>query len=173
MKKARKKRSKQIVVTETEPETAITAFAQDITEPETAVTAFAQDITEPETVAEIAAAELPDAPVPGAHELTETATAAEMIDAPVPGANELTESVLDDLVQSEPVLDALLLTEGEEEKTSAPVVVKPALGRAVGKPSGFGKKTRSINELCVVECDKEKKTRGKMKKTSGKKRQKI
>jgi hypothetical protein len=51
--------------------------------------------------------------------------------------------------------------------------VKHALGSAVGKPSGCDKKTKSINQLCAVEVQKEKKSSGKKdKKFSSKKRQK-
>ena len=45
--------------------------------------------------------------------------------------------------------------------------VKEVLGRAVGRPSGYGKKRKSINLLCVVEKPSGKKE----KKSSCKKRQ--
>ena len=76
-------------------------------------------------------------PVFEAHEQTET----------VLDAQELTEPILHLGEQTAPVLDL-----GEQNEP---------LGRAVGRPSGFGKKRKSINKLCALEVEKQKKPSGK------------
>ena len=75
-----------------------------------------------------------------------------------------TEPVLDARDQTEPVLDLAVV---QVEPGVADVVQNEPLGRAVGRPSGFGKKRRSINKLLAVQVEKEKKPSG----ARGKKRQ--
>ena len=74
------------------------------------------------------------------------------------------EPVLDLAVQDEPVLDLAVV---QTEPDVADVVQNEPLGRAVGRPSGFGKKRKSINKLLAVQVEKEKKPSG----ARGKKRQ--
>lgn len=83
---------------------------------------------------------------------------------PVLDAREQTEPVLDLAVQAEPVLDLAVV---QTEPDVADVVQNEPLGRAVGRPSGFGKKRKSINKLLAVQVEKEKKPSG----ARGKKRQ--
>ena len=74
------------------------------------------------------------------------------------------EPVLDLAVQAEPVLDLAVV---QTEPDVADVVQNEPLGHAVGRPSGFGKKRKSINKLLAVQVEKEKKPSG----ARGKKRQ--
>ena len=79
---------------------------------------------------------------------------------------------LDLVVQIEPDLAVVVQTEQDPDVEEVQQV-KEVLGRAVGKPTGCGKKTKSINKLCAAEVDKDKKSSGeKEKKLSGKKRPK-
>jgi hypothetical protein len=77
-----------------------------------------------------------------------------------------------DLVQTEQVQPLDLIVQTDPDPCVEEVQqVKQVLGRVVGKPTGCGKKTKSINKLCAAEVDKDKKSRGKKeKKLSGKKR---
>ncbi|KAE8802946.1 hypothetical protein D1007_21301 [Hordeum vulgare] len=77
-----------------------------------------------------------------------------------------TEPVLELVVQTEPVLELVVQSEIVAEVEEV-YQVKHAevLGRAVGRPTDPGKKTRSINKLYAVEGEN-------TKKSSGKKRQK-
>jgi hypothetical protein len=80
----------------------------------------------------------------------------------VPALELHTQPILDLVVQSEPDVAV------EEVQQ-----VKQVLGRAVGRPSGYGKKRKIINMLCAVEAEKEMKASGKKeKKSSCKKKQK-
>ena len=96
---------------------------------------------------------------------------------------EQTESVLEALVQNETVQKAVVQTESVPDLDLQAVAqfepdcaveevqqVKQALGRAVGRPTGYGKKKKSINLLCAVKVEKDKKASGKKdKKSSAKK----
>ncbi|KAE8800243.1 hypothetical protein D1007_24232 [Hordeum vulgare] len=77
-----------------------------------------------------------------------------------------TELVVELVVQTEPVLELVMQSEivAEVEEVHQ-VKYAEVLGRAVGRPTRRGEKTRSINKLYVVEVENSKKS-------SGKKRQK-
>ena len=76
-----------------------------------------------------------------------------------------------DSVPTQPILDLVVQTEPHVAVEEVQQV-KEVLGRAVGRPSGYGKKRKSINLLCAVQAEKEIKASGKKeKKPSCKKRQ--
>ena len=81
-----------------------------------------------------------------------------------PKKKSVLDALLDLVVQAEPVLDLAVV---QTEPDVADVVQNEPLGRAVGRPSGFGKKRKSINKLLAVQVEKEKKPSG----ARGKKRQ--
>ena len=130
----------------------------------------------------ITAVEMHTVAVLAAHVLTEPALEEVVQDKHALEAVVQTESVLeDDFLLTDSVLeDGFLLTDSVpavelhtqprldlvvQTEPDGPVGevqhVKPALGRAVGKPTGCGKKRKSINLLCGVEVEKEKKSVGK------------
>ena len=96
---------------------------------------------------------------------------------------EQTESVLEALVQNETIQKAVVQTESVPDLDLQAVAqsepdcaveevkqVKQALGRAVGRPTSYDKKKKSINLLCAVKVEKDKKASGKKdKKSSAKK----
>ena len=83
-----------------------------------------------------------------------------------------TEPDLSVAVQTEHDLAVVVQTEQDPDVEEVQQV-KEVLGRAVGKPTGRGKKTKSINKLCAAEVDKDKISSGKKeKKLSRKKRPK-